>query len=44
MHNMVQAHNHHKDVGSVDEFQAGLRVLVVDDDPICFMILERMLH
>ncbi|CAM6049402.1 unnamed protein product [Sphagnum compactum] len=29
---------------SVDEFPAGLRVLVVDDDPICLMILERMLH
>jgi len=41
---MVQAHNYHKDVDSVDEFPAGLRVLVVDDDPICLMILERMLH
>jgi hypothetical protein len=42
--NMVQEHNYHKDVDSVDEFPAGLRVLVVDDDPICLMILERMLH
>ncbi|CAM6056834.1 unnamed protein product [Sphagnum tenellum] len=41
---MLQAHNYHKDVDSVDEFPAGLRVLVVDDDPICLMILERMLH
>jgi hypothetical protein len=41
---MVQAHNYHKDGGSVDEFPAGLRVLVVDDDPICLMILELMLH
>ncbi len=44
MHNMVQAHNHHKDVGFVDEFPLGLRVLIVDNDPICLMILERMLH
>jgi len=43
-HNMLQANNYHKDVDSVDEFPAGLRVLVVDDDPICLMILERMLH
>jgi hypothetical protein len=43
-HNMVQAHNYHKDVGSMDEFPMGLRVLVVDDDPICLMILEQMLH
>ena len=27
-----------------DEFPAGMRVLVVDDDPICLMVLERMLH
>ncbi|MFQ6632625.1 hypothetical protein Gotur_008465 [Gossypium turneri] len=26
-----------------DQFPAGLRVLVVDDDPTCLMILERML-
>jgi hypothetical protein len=44
MHSMVQPHNYHKDVGSVDEFPTGLRVLVVDDDPICLMILEQMLH
>ncbi|KAI3823546.1 hypothetical protein L1987_04985 [Smallanthus sonchifolius] len=30
--------------GSVpDKFPAGLRVLVVDDDPICLMIIEKML-
>jgi hypothetical protein len=44
MHNMVQAHNHHKDVDFVDEFPVGMRVLLVNDDPICLMILERMLH
>jgi hypothetical protein len=44
MHNMVRAQNHHKDVGSVDKFPPGLRVLIVDEDPICLMILERMLH
>jgi hypothetical protein len=44
MHNMVRAHNHHKDASSMDEFPLGLRVLVIDDDPICFRILERMLH
>ncbi|XP_020235132.1 two-component response regulator ARR2 isoform X2 [Cajanus cajan] len=27
-----------------DQFPAGLRVLVVDDDPTCLMILERMLR
>lgn len=27
-----------------DPFPAGLRVLVVDDDPTCLMILERMLR
>lgn len=27
-----------------DEFPAGLRVLVVDDDPTCLMILEKMLR
>ncbi|XP_027366964.1 two-component response regulator ARR2-like [Abrus precatorius] len=27
-----------------DKFPAGLRVLVVDDDPTCLMILERMLR
>lgn len=27
-----------------DEFPVGMRVLVVDDDPICLMVLERMLH
>lgn len=26
-----------------DQFPAGLRVLVVDDDPTCLMILEKML-
>lgn len=26
-----------------DQFPAGLRVLVVDDDPTCLMIVERML-
>ncbi|KAK4265153.1 hypothetical protein QN277_026240 [Acacia crassicarpa] len=29
---------------AVDQFPAGLRVLVVDDDPTCLMILEKMLH
>ncbi|KAK6930231.1 SANT/Myb domain [Dillenia turbinata] len=29
--------------GVSDQFPAGLRVLVVDDDPTCLMILERML-
>ncbi|KAH9626942.1 hypothetical protein KSS87_003893 [Heliosperma pusillum] len=28
----------------VDEFPAGLRVLVVDDDPTCLIILEKMLR
>jgi spore cortex formation protein SpoVR/YcgB (stage V sporulation) len=44
MHNMLQAHNHHKDVSFVDEFPHGMRVLVVNDDPICLRILEWMLH
>ncbi|MBA0606176.1 hypothetical protein Godav_018684, partial [Gossypium davidsonii] len=26
-----------------DQFPAGLRVLVVDDDPTCLMIFEKML-
>lgn len=26
-----------------EEFPAGLRVLVVDDDPICLKIIEKML-
>lgn len=30
--------------GAYDQFPAGLRVLVVDDDPICLMILEKMLR
>eukprot|EP00249_Psilotum_nudum_P024199 c29120_g3_i1 orf=1-330(-) len=30
--------------GNDGQFPAGLRVLVVDDDPICLMILERMLQ
>ncbi|KAJ1375982.1 Signal transduction response regulator, receiver domain [Sesbania bispinosa] len=30
--------------GVSDQFPAGLRVLVVDDDPTCLMILERMLR
>ncbi|GMP76437.1 hypothetical protein CsSME_00033111 [Camellia sinensis var. sinensis] len=29
--------------GEPDPFPAGLRVLVVDDDPTCLMILEKML-
>lgn len=29
--------------GVSDQFPAGLRVLVVDDDPICLLILEKML-
>ncbi|MCO5577585.1 hypothetical protein L7F22_031416 [Adiantum nelumboides] len=29
---------------STDSFPAGLRVLVVDDDPICLLILDRMLR
>lgn len=33
------------DGGSVsDQFPAGLRVLVVDDDSTCLMILEKMLR
>lgn len=33
------------DVVSVpDQFPAGLRVLVVDDDPTCLIILEKMLR
>lgn len=28
----------------VEMFPSGLRVLVVDDDPTCLMILERMLR
>jgi two-component response regulator (ARR-B family) len=27
-----------------DKFPAGLRVLVVDDDPTCLVILEKMLR
>ena len=27
-----------------DQFPVGLRVLVVDDDPTCLMILEKMLR
>ena len=27
-----------------DQFPAGLRVLLVDDDPTCLMILEKMLR
>ncbi|XP_058082785.1 two-component response regulator ARR2-like isoform X2 [Magnolia sinica] len=30
--------------GVSDQFPAGLRVLVVDDDPTCLMILEKMLR
>ncbi|KAF7837765.1 two-component response regulator ARR2-like [Senna tora] len=30
--------------GAGDQFPVGLRVLVVDDDPTCLMILERMLR
>lgn len=30
--------------GISEQFPAGLRVLVVDDDPICLMILEKMLR
>ncbi|PWA93500.1 response regulator 2 [Artemisia annua] len=30
--------------GVPDQFPAGLRVLVVDDDPTCLMILEKMLR
>ncbi|KAJ7555787.1 hypothetical protein O6H91_05G055000 [Diphasiastrum complanatum] len=45
-------HSYEGDVGrsivkmesTKDPFPAGLRVLVVDDDPICLMILERMLR
>lgn len=29
---------------SSDQFPAGLRVLVVDDDPTCLKILEKMLQ
>ncbi|KAI3677293.1 hypothetical protein L1987_86917 [Smallanthus sonchifolius] len=32
------------DGGVPDQFPAGLRVLVVDDDPTCLMILEKMLR
>ncbi|XP_038723604.1 two-component response regulator ARR2-like isoform X2 [Tripterygium wilfordii] len=32
------------DVPVPDQFPAGLRVLVVDDDPTCLMILEKMLR
>ncbi|XP_021994877.1 two-component response regulator ARR2 isoform X1 [Helianthus annuus] len=32
------------DGGVSDQFPAGLRVLVVDDDPTCLMILEKMLR
>ncbi|KAL6571609.1 hypothetical protein OROHE_003252 [Orobanche hederae] len=32
------------DDGVSDQFPAGLRVLVVDDDPICLKILEKMLQ
>ncbi|XP_057430148.1 two-component response regulator ARR2-like isoform X2 [Lotus japonicus] len=31
-------------VTAADQFPAGLRVLVVDDDPTCLVILERMLR
>jgi hypothetical protein len=30
--------------GVSDQFPAGLRVLVVDDDPTCLVILEKMLR
>lgn len=30
--------------GISDQFPAGLRVLVVDDDPTCLLILEKMLQ
>ncbi|KAL4283248.1 hypothetical protein GQ457_16G030680 [Hibiscus cannabinus] len=32
------------DAAAADQFPAGLRVLVVDDDPTCLMILEKMLR
>ncbi|XP_042501932.1 two-component response regulator ORR21 [Macadamia integrifolia] len=32
------------DTAAMDQFPAGLRVLVVDDDPICLRILEEMLR
>eukprot|EP00897_Mesotaenium_endlicherianum_P006872 jgi/Mesen1/6212/ME000320S05406 len=31
-------------MSGIESFPAGLRVLVVDDDPLCLMILERMLR
>ncbi len=37
-------HNHHKNVGFKDKFPIGLRVFIVNDDPICLRILEQMLH
>jgi hypothetical protein len=40
----MQAHIYHKDVNSVDKFPSGLRVLVIDDDLICLVILEWMSH
>ena len=32
------------DLAVSDQFPAGLRVLVVDDDTTCLRILEQMLH
>ncbi|PKA48280.1 Two-component response regulator ARR12 [Apostasia shenzhenica] len=32
-----------KNVGSVDQFPIGMRVLAVDDDPICLKVLETLL-
>ena len=30
--------------GPPDSFPAGLRILLVDDDPLCLVVLERMLR
>jgi two-component response regulator (ARR-B family) len=32
------------DSAKSDQFPVGMKVLVVDDDPLCLMILERMLR
>ncbi|OIW18399.1 hypothetical protein TanjilG_31539 [Lupinus angustifolius] len=41
---MILSNGQRSSSGDDDHFPAGLRVMVVDDDPTCLMILEKMLR